>query len=244
MSRRLASRLASRFGILSSSSSDMRSLPSCSGRSLCSSARWLQQHRADEYVLKAAREGYRSRAAYKLKQINAKYKLLKRGGCALDLGAAPGSWMQVLVEHNMRVVGVDLLPCTPVGDSSFIQGDFTDDAIQDELTASLNGKADLVVSDISPDRSGNKTLDDARITDYAEQAIALSRRCLAPGGSFLIKLLDGADLQHFLGRCKPLFAKGALAKPAASRKKSREVYFVGRGWKPKSYDQFWLHDGL
>jgi 23S rRNA (uridine2552-2'-O)-methyltransferase len=211
-----------------------------------SSTQWLQRQRADEYVLKAAREGYRSRAAYKLLQMNAKNRppLLQPRHVALDLGAAPGSWMQVMANHEMEVVGVDLLPCSPIDGTAFVQGDFTDEDIQEQLLKALAGRADLVVSDVSPDRSGNKILDSARITDLAEEAIALSRRCLKPGGSFVCKLLQGADLNPLLARCKPLFAKGSMVKPPASRQKSKEVYFIGRGWKPKAYDQFWLNDGL
>ena len=145
-----------------------------------------------------------------------------------------------MVKHEMRVVCCDLLPFEPLEGSEFVQGDFTEVAVQQQLLALLDGrKADIVVSDISPDRSGHSSLDGARICDYAEKSIEFSRQCLKPGGSFVCKLLQGADLEPLMERLKPCFGKGALARPPATRQKSKEIYFLGRNWDPKAYDNNW-----
>ena len=208
---------------------------------MSSSKAWLARQKIDQYVIKANREGYRSRAAYKLMQLSdrVKPKLLRPGAVAIDLGAAPGSWSQVMVKHGMRVVGCDLLPFEPLEGSDFVQGDFRDEAVQQQLLALLDGqKADMVVSDISPDRSGLASLDGARICDYAEKSIEFSRQCLKPGGSFVCKLLQCADLEPLMQRLKPCFGKGAIARlPPATRQKSKEVYFLGRNWDPKAIRQ-------
>merc|ERR1711871_1471418 len=174
----------------------------------------------DKYVLRAAREGYRSRAAYKLKEIQGRVRptLLRKGSVALELGAAPGSWTQVLVEAGLRVVAVDLLPCEPVVGASFVQGDFTDAAVQVQLLEALGGMpADLLLSDVSPNRSGHRSLDEARLVSYVEQSLTLAHRCLRPGGNMLCKLLQGAELQQLMARTKLCFDTGALIKPPASR---------------------------
>ena len=201
--------------------------------------RWMNRQRLDKYVLQAKREGYRSRAVYKLKQINAKTRppLLRRGQVALELGAAPGSWTQVLLENGMRVVAVDVLPMESMdGEVTFVQGDFTEDAVQEQLLEAIgnHGKADLILSDLSPNRSGQRSLDEARMIDYAEHSINLAHRCLRPGGHWLTKLLQGSELAPLLKRVKPLFkAGGELIKPPASRKESAEVYLLARGFRPK-----------
>ena len=206
---------------------------------MASSSRWLARQRVDEYVLRAAREGYRSRAAYKLEQINARMRpaLLRRGAVALELGAAPGSWSQVLVKHGVRVVGVDLLPIEPVEGATFVRGDFTEPTVQRALLAALGDSgADLLLSDVSPNRSGNAGRDEAAIIEYAEQGLELATRCLRPGGAFVCKLLDGAELKPLFERAKPMFkTSGGIVRPRASRAKSREVYLVARGFDPDSY---------
>jgi 23S rRNA (uridine2552-2'-O)-methyltransferase len=208
-----------------------------------SSARWLARQRVDEWVLKAQREGYRSRAAYKLQQISARMKppLLRRGLVALELGAAPGSWTQVLVKHGLQVVGVDLLPIEPVEGATLLRGDFTDETVQQRLLAALaegggDGQADLLLSDVSPSRSGNATLDGARMLECNESSLALATRCLRPGGTFVCKVLEGAELRPLMERTKPMFTtSGGLVKPKASRPRSREVYLVARGFDPESF---------
>lgn len=213
---------------------------------MASSSRWLARQRVDEYVLRAAREGFRSRAAYKLEQISARVKppLIKRGQVALELGAAPGSWTQVLVKRGVRVVGVDLLPIEPIEGATLLQGDFTDAAVQSALLEALAGddnsdgagRADLLLSDVSPNRSGNRSRDDAIMLEYADHCLNLAARCLKPGGSFVCKLLDGADLQPLVAHAKPMFkTSGGLVKPKASRPKSREIYLVARGFDPDCF---------
>lgn len=238
-----------------------------------SSKQWLSRQRLDQYVVRAAREGYRSRAlcrrlechsclclplltrrptlrfgptgaAYKLQQIHQKTKILHSGHVALELGASPGSWTQVLVKHGLRVVGVDLLPIEPIDGATLVQGDFTSPSVQATLQEALGegGRCDVLLSDVSPNRSGNKSLDDAAISDYCTQSLELASRCLKPGGTFVCKLLQGAELQHTLERAKPLFkTSGGLMKPAASRPKSREIYLVAKGFDPEAYSNrlFW-----
>ena len=210
---------------------------------MSSSRAWLSRQRVDEYVLKAAREGFRSRAAYKLQQISARMRppLLKRGLVALELGAAPGSWTQVLVQSGLSVVGVDLLPIEPVPGATLIQGDFTDADVQRVLLDALDALggerrgADLLLSDISPNRSGNSHLDEARMAEYADQSLDLAARCLNPGGSFVCKLLEGSEMRELIARAKPLFkTSGGLVKPKASRPRSREIYLVARGFDPEA----------
>ena len=208
-----------------------------STRALSSSARWVSRQRLDRFVLQAAREGYRSRAAYKLKQIDAraKPKLLHRGQVAVELGSAPGSWTQVLLEKGVRVVAVDVLPMAPMdGDYTFIEGDFTAQTVKTSILEALGPgqQADLILSDLSPNRSGNRSLDEARLTDMVEQSVTLARQCLKPGGSWLAKLLQGPELTPLMKRLKPLFSKGgALIKPPASRKESTEIYLLARGFQ-------------
>jgi 23S rRNA methylase len=209
---------------------------------MASSSRWLARQKVDEYVLRAARDGYRSRAAYKLEQISARIKprLLQRGLVALELGAAPGSWTQVLVKHGIGVVGVDLLPIEPVEGATLMQGDFTDPTVQKAMLAALpseDGLCDILLSDVSPNRSGTASRDDAAITEYAEEGLSIAARCLRPGGTFVCKLLDGSDMRSLFARAKPMFTvSGGLVKPKASRPKSREIYLVARGFNPDAYE--------
>ena len=169
--------------------------------------------------------------------------LLRRGQVALELGCAPGSWTQVLVKHGMRVVGVDLLPVEPVSGATLLQGDFTETAMQHTLLEALaeksrdgDGRADLLLSDVSPNRSGNASRDEAGMIECAEHSLALAARCLKPGGAFVCKLLDGAELKPLFARAKPMFTvSGGLVKPKASRPKSREIYLVARGFNPDAF---------
>ena len=207
---------------------------------MSSSSRWLARQRVDEYVIRAAREGFRSRAAYKLEQINAKFKpsILRKGQVALELGAAPGGWSQVMVKHGMRVVGGDLLPIEPLDGATFFKGDFTDAGVQRTLLEALGEeqRADVLLSDMSPNRSGNFSRDEAYMMEYADQGLTLASRCLRPGGSLIWKLLDGAELKPLFTRAKGMFkTSGGLFKSKASRPKSREVYLVARGFDPDAY---------
>lgn len=207
-------------------------------RGLRAGADWKRRQDKDEWVKKAAQAGYRSRAAFKLLQLDSMQKrgpLLKRGGCALELGSAPGSWTQVMVDKGMHVVGCDLLPMEPVPGSIFVQGDFTEPRVQKQLLDAMEGRqADLIASDMSPNRSGQKSLDQARIVSLVELAVHVAQRCLRPSGSLVAKLLQGADQQAFANELKGSFATVQVVKPKASRKGSAELFVVARGFRPAS----------
>ena len=207
-----------------------------------SSSRWCARHLADEYVRKALRDGYRSRAAYKLLQMDARVRppLLRKDGVAVELGAAPGSWSQVLVAKGMRVIAVDMLPLEPLMGVDFVKGDFTEKAVQQDVVGRLNGElCDLLLSDVSPNRSGNKSLDEARLVALLEQSFSLARMVLRPGGSFVGKVLQGSELQPLLQLSRRFFSSGVLAKPPASRLASAEMYLVARCFDPVAFDAEW-----
>ncbi len=194
----------------------------------------------DEYVRRALRDGYRSRAAYKLLQMDARLrpKLLQKGCVAVELGAAPGSWSQVLAAKGMRGVSVDLLPIEPLAGIQSIQGDFTEEVVQRKVVAQLDGVlCDLLLCDVSPNRSGNKVLDETRLVALLEQSFSFARTVLRPGGSFVGKVLQGAELQPLLQRSRRFFGSGALMKPPASRSSSAEMYLVCRGFDAVAFDQ-------
>jgi 23S rRNA (uridine2552-2'-O)-methyltransferase len=197
-----------------------------------SSARWLARQRKDEYVARAAKDGYRSRAAYKLIQLDAKSRqpLLQKGGVALELGSAPGSWSQVMTKQGMRVVAVDMLPMEPLEGVHFELGDFTDASVQARLLEAIDGRVDLVASDMSPNRSGHKSLDEARASGLVEQALALSRRALRRGGSLVAKLLQGADAHELTRKMSGAFGNVQLVRPKACRRESAEIFVVARGY--------------
>ena len=201
-------------------------------------SRWLAQHKADFYVREAMRLGYRTRAAFKLLQLDARLKkppLLKRGGVALELGAAPGSWTQVLVQRGMEVVAVDLLPSEPVSGATFVCGDFTHAPVQRQLLDLLGDrKIDLLLSDMSPNRSGHGSLDESRLVDLIEQSLPLAELSLRPRGSAVWKALQGQELMLLMKRIKKQFDSASLIKPPASRQGSREIYLCARGFKPLS----------
>lgn len=189
-------------------------------------------------MLRAAREGYRSRAAYKLKDIHAKTGILRNQKVALEIGAAPGSWSQVLTQAGVRVVGVDVLPVVPMVGATFVKGDFTQPSVQDALLKALGGPVDLLLSDVSPNRSGQRSLDVARIISYVEGCLSLAQQCLRPGGTFVCKLLQSAETQQLLKtQLKPSFGTGALMKPPSSRARSAEVYFCGRDFQPAALSE-------
>lgn len=199
-----------------------------------SSRRWLKEHFTDPYVKEAQRLGYPSRATFKLLELDEKDKLLRKGMTVVDLGAAPGGWSMVArdkVGPKGMVVALDLLPLTISG-VEFIQGDFTDDQIYHQLKELIkNRPIDLVLSDMAPNISGNKSIDQPRSMYLAELALDFAKESLKPGGDFLIKLFQGADVDQFGKAVKACFDVVKWRKPAASRPRSREVYLLGRGFK-------------
>jgi 23S rRNA (uridine2552-2'-O)-methyltransferase len=196
---------------------------------------WMREHINDPYVQKAKAEGYRSRAAYKLMEMDQKDRLLAPGQLVVDLGAAPGSWSQVAAAKlgsKGRVVAVDLLPMEPLPRVHFVQGDFREQEVLDALLLALGGsKADLVICDLAPNISGIGMSDQARSMYLAELALEFARQCLKPGGSLLVKVFQGAGFTEFLTAMRKAFAKVGSRKPEASRGRSSEMYLLGKGLK-------------
>ena len=194
---------------------------------------WMQEHVTDAYVQRAKSEGYRSRAAYKLLEIDERDRLLRPGMAVVDLGAAPGSWTQVVaskVGRGGRVVALDLLPMDPLAGVDFLQGDFTDDAVLGRLEASLGGqRLDLVLSDMAPNMSGIETVDQARSVHLAELALDFAVQHLKPGGNFLVKVFQGEGFMEFRALAQKQFRTLQVRKPKASRDRSPEVYLLGLG---------------
>ncbi|VAW73531.1 23S rRNA (uridine(2552)-2'-O)-methyltransferase, partial [hydrothermal vent metagenome] len=200
-----------------------------------SSHRWLREHFDDEYVKKAQREGYRSRAVYKLDEIQAKDRILKPGMSLVDLGAAPGGWSQYALELIGRkgvVVAVDILPMKPLPGVVFVEGDFREQSVLDELLVLLEGrKIDLVMSDIAPNISGMDAVDQPRAMYLAELTVDFADRVLRPGGDLLVKLFQGEGFDALLKELKKHYNQVFMRKPKASRPRSREVYALARGRK-------------
>jgi len=200
-----------------------------------SSGTWRERQEKDPYVREARRGGWRSRAVFKLEEIDRKEKLLKPGMLCVDLGAAPGGWTQYVAERlsgRGRVVALDLLPMDPLPDVEVIQGDFTEGVVLDRLLGTLAGaRADLVLSDMAPNISGTRAVDQPRSMYLAELALDLARQVLAPGGSFVCKLFQGAGFEEFLRDARTSFGKVRTVKPKASRAASRETYLVARNYQ-------------
>lgn len=200
-----------------------------------SSAGWLREHFDDVYVQKSWVDGYRSRASYKLLEIDEKDALLKPGMRIVDLGAAPGGWSQVVTQKldgNGTVVASDILPMEPLPDVSFIQGDFTEDAVLDAILAEIAGREfDVVLSDMAPNMSGQASIDQPSAMGLVELALDLARQILKPGGDFLVKVFQGEGFDAYLKDMRSSFDKVVTRKPSASRARSREVYLLGRGFR-------------
>ena len=202
------------------------------------SKKWLNEHVNDPYVKKAQVDGYRSRASYKLIEINEKDKLFKSGDIVMDLGSAPGGWSQIIVPMindatgSGRLIASDILPMDSLGDVTFIQGDFTEEQVYNEILNALNGSlADVVVSDMAPNLSGVNATDQYSSMYLVELALDMARNVLKPGGSFCAKVFQGVGYEEYLKEVKTAFDKVVIRKPAASRPRSREVYIVGKGFK-------------
>jgi 23S rRNA (uridine2552-2'-O)-methyltransferase len=198
---------------------------------------WMQQHVADPYVRKARALGYRSRAAFKLAEIDRADRLFAPGQRIVDLGAAPGGWSQVAAERvgpGGRVIAVDLLELAPLPGVTVIQGDFTDDAVLREVERALGGApVDLVLSDLSPNLSGVAASDQARSIHLCELALEFGLAHLKPGGTLLVKSFQGAGFPAFLQRLRASFERVASRKPGASRSRSSEMYLLARGPRAK-----------
>jgi 23S rRNA (uridine2552-2'-O)-methyltransferase len=194
---------------------------------------WHHQHANDFYVRQSVEQGYRSRAAYKLMEIDDKDRLLKPGAVVVDLGCAPGGWCQVAAERMKgqgRIVGIDLLEMTGLNHVSFIQGDFTEAAPLAELETLLAGqRVDLVMSDMAPNITGVTVADQARSYHLAELGLEFAEKWLKPGGAFLVKVFQGAGFEEYVRQLRGVFQTVAVRKPDASRDRSREVYLLGRG---------------
>ncbi len=197
-----------------------------------SSGAWLNEHVHDPYVKLAQKQGYRARAAFKLLEINEKDKLINADTVLADLGSAPGSWSQVAMEligPRGRVFALDILPMEPVNGVEFIQGDFREEEILQQLVDLLNGqKLDLVISDIAPNMSGNTVTDQARSFYLCELAYDFAINHLKPGGHFLIKVFQGAGYQEYVKLLRESFAEVVVRKPKASRDRSNEIYLLAR----------------
>jgi len=206
------------------------------GRTL-SQKLWLERQLNDPYVARAKREGYRSRAAYKLIEIDDKHRLLKPGGRVVDLGAAPGGWSQVAAdrvgagEGRARVVAIDLLAMPAIPGVDFLQLDFFDGAAPEKLTAMLGGPADLVLSDMAANATGHRKTDHLRIMAAAEAAAVFAGEVLKPGGGFLCKVLQGGTEAALLAQLKREFASVKHVKPSASRADSAELYLLATGFR-------------
>ncbi|EPM71072.1 23S rRNA methyltransferase J [Pseudomonas syringae pv. theae ICMP 3923] len=196
---------------------------------------WLKEHFDDKYVKMAQKDGYRSRASYKLLEIQEKDKIIRPGMTVIDLGAAPGGWSQVtsrLIGGQGRLIASDILEMDSIPDVTFIQGDFTEDAILEQLLEAVgNTQVDLVISDMAPNMSGLSAVDMPRAMFLCELALDLAGRVLRPGGDFLIKVFQGEGFDIYHKDIRKLFDKVQMRKPSSSRDRSREQYLLARGFR-------------
>ncbi|KLV04439.1 23S rRNA methyltransferase [Photobacterium aquae] len=200
-----------------------------------SSGRWLKEHFDDKYVLEAQKKGYRSRAIFKIEEIQQKDKLLKPGMTVVDLGAAPGGWSQYAAEvvgDDGQVIACDILPMDSLPGVSFLQGDFREEAVLDALLERIQpDMVDVVLSDMAPNMSGNMASDQPRAMYLVELALDMCRQVLAPNGSFAVKVFQGEGFDQYLAEVRSMFKVVKIRKPDSSRDRSREVYIVATGYK-------------
>lgn len=200
-----------------------------------SSARWLKEHVNDPFVKQAQKDGYRSRASYKLKELNEKDKLIKPGMLVIDLGSAPGGWSQIaseLVGEQGKLIASDILHMDPLPDVDFIQGDFTEEAVFNEIMQTIaNRPVDVVISDMAPNLSGISAADQASSIYLIELALDMAQQVLKPKGSFIAKAFQGEGYDAFVAQVREQFDTVVIRKPDSSRARSREVYVVGKGFK-------------
>ena len=202
------------------------------GRSQSSRA-WLQRQLNDPYVAAAKSKGYRSRAAFKLVELDQKFRFLKKGARVLDLGAAPGGWSQVAVNAGAVVVAADVLEMEPIPGVTFFKADLTDPDVPAMLKQALDGPADLVLTDMAAPTTGHRATDHIRTTALVEIALEVAEDCLRPGGAFVGKVFQGGSSNEILARLKQAFREVKHVKPPASRAESVELYVVGLGYKAK-----------
>ncbi len=199
-----------------------------------SSSEWLQEHFKDQYVLKSQQDGYRSRAAYKLLQIQEKDRIIKPGMNVVDLGSAPGGWSQVarqFVGRKGKIIALDILPMDQLAQVDFIQGDFQEDSVLEELLKVLNNQpVDLVISDMAPNVTGVKAVDQPKSMYLLELAIDLADQVLKPQGALLMKVFQGEGFQPLLAELRKRYQKVITRKPDASRARSKEVYLLAKGF--------------
>jgi 23S rRNA (uridine2552-2'-O)-methyltransferase len=197
-----------------------------------SSARWLAEHANDEFVKRAQREGWRSRAVFKLAEIQQTERLLRPGVRCVDLGAAPGGWSQYaarIAGGSSRIVATDILPMEPIAGVDFVLGDFREEGVLNEVLGSMGGaKVDLVLSDMAPNMAGIEAVDQPRSMHLAELAVEFADRALAPGGDLLVKLFQGAGFEEIIRDARRRYGRVVMKKPKASRSRSPEIYLLAR----------------
>lgn len=195
---------------------------------------WLDRQQKDEYVLLARKEGYRGRAVYKLKELDDRYHLLKPGMYVIDLGAAPGSWSEYVarrIQPNGVMVATDILPMDSIADVRFVQGDFRESEVLEQLTEIIGEtKADLVISDMAPNMSGVAAVDVPQAMYLAELALDLAKQTLRKDGDYVVKLFQGEGFDDLMREMRQVFKSVTIRKPKASRPRSREVYALARGY--------------
>ncbi len=200
-----------------------------------SSSRWMQEHFDDEYVKKAQKLGLRSRAVFKIEEINNKDKLIKQGMKVVDLGAAPGGWSEYAVKavgDSGQVVACDILAMDPIAGVDFLQGDFRENEVLDALLTRINGKnIDVVMSDMAANMTGNESADSARSMYLVELALDMCNQVLKKNGSFVVKVFQGEGFEQFMKDVRSVFTTVRTRKPESSRARSREVYLVATGFK-------------
>ncbi|MBO8414760.1 MAG: 23S rRNA (uridine(2552)-2'-O)-methyltransferase RlmE [Proteobacteria bacterium] len=199
-----------------------------------SQTRWLQEHFSDPFVKEAHKRGLRSRASFKLEELQQRDKLIKPGFKVVDLGAAPGGWSEFALKcagEQGAVIACDILPIRPIRGVTFLQGDFREESVFNQLYAMIGGGADVVLSDMAPNMSGTKAIDQPRAMLLSELALDMARRVLKVGGSFVVKVFTGQGSQEYLAELRRDFKSVKVRKPEASRDRSPEVYMVAQGFK-------------
>jgi 23S rRNA (uridine2552-2'-O)-methyltransferase len=196
---------------------------------------WMKEHFDDKYVKEAQRLGYRSRACFKLLELLEKDSLVRSAGTVVDLGSAPGGWSQVsadIVGDHGRVIASDILPMDALAGVDFVQGDFTEDAVFEQILSVIgNSSVDLVISDMAPNMSGMAAVDQPRGMHLVELALDMAKSVLSPGGNFAVKIFQGEGFDAYLRDCRDSFKTVLVRKPKSSRARSKEVYIVGKGFK-------------